>query len=53
MIETATTNRHRKAIDAAHAARGAALRVGLRWIVSKFYVPLRFDGFKTLTAPSR
>ncbi|WP_370230156.1 hypothetical protein [Cognatishimia sp.] len=53
MIETATTNRQRKAFDAAHAARGAALRDGLRWILSQFHVPLRFEGVRTLTAPSR
>jgi hypothetical protein len=53
MIETATTTRQRQAFDAAHAARGAMLRDGFRWVVSHFHVPLRFEGFKTLTAPSR
>ena len=53
MIETATTPRQRQAFDAAHEARGAVLRDGLRWVFSHLHVPLRFDAFRTLTAPSR
>lgn len=53
MIETATNPRQRQAFDAAHEARGAVLRDGVRWVFSRLYVPLRFDAFKALTAPSR
>ena len=53
MIETATTPRQRQAFDAAHEACGAVLRDGLRWVFSHLHVPLRFDAFRTLTAPSR
>ena len=53
MIEVATSERQRQAFADAHAARGEALRLGLRWIVRKFQMPLRFGPVRTLTAMSR
>ena len=53
MIETATSEHQRQAFAEAHAARGATLRLGVRWIVKKFQMPLRFDPVRTLTAMSR
>ena len=50
MIETATSPRQRKAFAAAHAARGEAVRSGLRWVAQHVHMPLRF---RALTASSR
>ena len=54
MIETMPTQRHREAIAAAHAERGAALRETIKWIGAQFHLPLHFGhADKTLTVASR
>lgn len=53
MLETTPTRHHQQAYKAAHAARGAALRDVIRWIVECFHMPLRFETTKALTASSR